>query len=107
MPNMLPLVLGTLEEYLVKNKLHKLPYLDPNPYMPLQSPHQCDNSPGKKLLNWDFPGGPLVKNSPCNARDPGLIRVRGTKVQHVAEQLSLCIATQQSMGHNERCYTTQ
>ena len=92
-PNTSPLVLGTLEEYLVKNKLHKLPYLGLNPYMPLQSPHECNNGPGEKLLNQDFPGGPMVKNSLCNARDLGLIHGRGTKVQHVAEQLSLCIAT--------------
>ena len=91
---MLPLVLGTLEEYLVKNKLHKLPYLDPNPYMPLQSPHQCDNSPGKKLLNWDFPGGPLVKNSPCNARDSDL--------PHATGKLSLCTESREvCMCRNE------
>ena len=64
----------------------------------------------KFKLQWEwegFPGGPVVKNSLCNARDLGLIHGRGTKVQHVAEQLSLCIATRKSTGHNERSHTTR
>ena len=40
MPNILPLVLGTLEEYLVKKKLNKPPYLELNPYTSSQGPHQ-------------------------------------------------------------------
>ena len=38
--------------------------------------------------NWDFPGGPVVKNPPCNAGDVGSITGRGTKIPHVAGQLS-------------------
>ena len=30
----------------------------------------------------DFPGGPVVGNSPCNARDTGLIPGWGTKIPH-------------------------
>ena len=42
---------------------------------------------------WDFPGGPVVSNPPCNAGDsiPG----QGTKTPHAKEQLSPCIATPQ------------
>ena len=36
----------------------------------------------------DFPGGPVVKNPPSNARDAGSIPGRGTKFPHVAGQLS-------------------
>ena len=36
----------------------------------------------------DFPGGPMVKNPPCNSGDAGLIPVQGTKVPHAAGQLS-------------------
>ena len=31
------------------------------------------------------PGGLVVKNLPCNARDVGLIPDRGTKIPHAAE----------------------
>ena len=36
---------------------------------------------------WDFPGGPVVKNPPCNAEDAGSIPGQGTKILHVMEQL--------------------
>ena len=36
----------------------------------------------------NFPGGPLVKNLPCNAGDVGLLPAWGTKIPHAAEQLS-------------------
>ena len=36
----------------------------------------------------DFPGGPVVKNLPCNAGDGGLIPGRGSKIPHAAKQLS-------------------
>ena len=36
----------------------------------------------------DFPGGPLVKNQPCNAGDAGAIPGRGAKSPHAAGQLS-------------------
>ena len=36
-----------------------------------------------------LPGGPVVKNPPCNAEDVGLIPGWGTKIPHAAEQLSL------------------
>ena len=36
----------------------------------------------------DFPGGPMVKNLPCNAGDAILISYWGTKIPHATEQLS-------------------
>ena len=37
----------------------------------------------------DFPGGPMVKNLPCNAGNASSIPGRGTKISHVVKQLSL------------------
>ena len=37
----------------------------------------------------DFPGGPVVKNLPCNPGDVGSIPGQGTKIPHAVEQLSL------------------
>ena len=51
------------------------------------------------IENWikksgkDLPGGPVVKNLPSNAGDAGSIPGQGTKVPHVAGQLSLRTAT--------------
>ena len=36
----------------------------------------------------DFPGGPVVKNPPCNAGDMGSIPGQGAKIPHDAEQVS-------------------
>ena len=36
----------------------------------------------------DFPGGPVVKNPPCDAGVKGLIPGQGTKIPHAMEQLS-------------------
>ena len=41
----------------------------------------------------DFPGGPVVKNPPCNAEDSGSIPDQGTKIPHTAEKLSSWDAT--------------
>ena len=41
----------------------------------------------------DFPDGPVVKNSPHNAGDVGLIPGQGTKIPHAARQLSPCTTT--------------
>ena len=40
-------------------------------------------------LPWDFPGGPVVKNPPCNGGDMGSIPGQGSKIPHASEQLSL------------------
>ena len=48
----------------------------------------------KNLMSFrDFPGGPVVKNPPCNAGDAGLIPGQGTKISHAAGQLSLHATT--------------
>ena len=44
----------------------------------LKNPHQ------------DFPGGPVVKNLPCNPGDSGSIPGQETKILHAKEQLSPC-----------------
>ena len=42
------------------------------------------------INEWDFPGGPVVKNLPSNAGDTGLIPGWGTKIPHAVGQLSVC-----------------
>ena len=37
---------------------------------------------------WGFPGGPVVKSSPCNAGDTGLISGWETKITHATEQIN-------------------
>ncbi|XP_055441260.1 uncharacterized protein LOC129655187 isoform X2 [Bubalus kerabau] len=57
----------------------------------------------------DFPGGPVVKNPPCNAGDQGSIPGRGTKIPHAEEQLSWSATTihQESMCRNRRSHMMQ
>ena len=49
----------------------------------------------KKRMYWDFPGGPVVRNPPCNAGDTGSIPGRGTKIPHAARQLSSRTSTRE------------
>ena len=49
----------------------------------------------------DFPGGPVVKNLPAKAGDTGLIPDQGTKIPHVAGQLSLLTTTGEPMHCNQ------
>ena len=45
----------------------------------------------------DFPGGPVVKNPPCNAEDLGLVPGLGTKIPLAAGRLkSLCTTAKDS-----------
>ena len=39
---------------------------------------------GIKSIYWDFPSGPVVKNSPANAGDTGSIPGQGIKILYVA-----------------------
>ena len=55
----------------------------------------------------DFPGGPVVKNLPCNARNTNSIPGQGTKISHPGEQLSPCLTTKESDHCNERSRMTQ
>ena len=61
----------------------------------------------KNFMCEDFPGGPVVKTPPCNARDVGLIPGQGTKILHAWEQLSPHTVTRESMSHNERFHIMQ
>ena len=54
------------------------------------------------LIPRAFPGGPVVKNPPCNSGDMGPIPGQRTKVPHVAEKLSLQDTTPMPKSHNER-----
>ena len=54
----------------------------------------------KNDQGWDFPGGPVVKNPPCNAGDMGSIPGQRTKIPHAAEQLSLSATTTEHVSHN-------
>ena len=47
------------------------------------------------LTSWsrDFPGGPVVKNLPAIAEDPGSIPDPGPKIQYPMRQLGPCTAT--------------
>ena len=42
----------------------------------------------------------MVKNSPCNAGDAGLIPGQGTKMPHAREQLTPCTATKEPEHHS-------
>ena len=43
--------------------------------------------------NGDFPGGPVVKNLPCNTGDAGSIPSQRARTPHAAERLNPCAAT--------------
>ena len=47
----------------------------------------------KEHYSRDFPGGPVVKNPPCDAGDEGSIPDWGTKIPDAAGQLSPCTTT--------------
>ena len=62
---------------------------------------------GRKKMAWeegmmrrDFPGGPVVKNPLCNARDVGSTRDWGTKIPRAMEQLSQHTTTRESVRCN-------
>ena len=65
------------------------------------------------MLKQGLPGGPVVKNSPCNAGDWGLIPGQGTKIPHPVGQLSLSAtlesprATTRGSTHNKRSRVMQ
>ena len=56
-------------------------------------------------IYWGFSGGSVVKNSPCNARDMGLILGWGTKIPHAAEQLSA--VTTEPMHYLQKIHVPQ
>ena len=54
-----------------------------------------------------FPGGPVVKNLPCNAKDVGSIPGRGTKIPHTKGELSPCTTTTKTRRHKDRFHMQQ
>ena len=65
------------------------------------------HSDNLKCSPWDFPGGPVVKNLPPNARDSGWISGQGTKIPHAEGQLSLRATTTELTHLNQRALTPQ
>ena len=57
---------------------------------------------------WNFPGGPVVRNLPSNAKDTGLTPGQGPKVPDAAGQLSPhattteTLSTPEPVSHSER-----
>ena len=49
-----------------------------------------------------FPGGPMVKNSPCNAEDTSSIPGQGTKIPRDTEYLSSHTITRESLHLNKQ-----
>ena len=47
----------------------------------------------KNNQHWDLPGGPVVKNLPCNTGDMGQIPGWGAKILHGMERLETLCAT--------------
>ena len=57
----------------------------------------------KSPFSRDIPGGPVIKNLPCNAWDAGLIPGWGTKMPRAAEQLSPTATPGESqVSHDKR-----
>ena len=55
-----------------------------------------------KVSARDFPGGPVVKNSPSSVGDSGSTPGRGTKTSRAKEQLSLSVVTAEPVRRNRR-----
>ena len=62
---------------------------------------------GKIQGKGDFPGGPGVKNLPCNAEDQDSIPDQGPKVPHAVQPLSPHATVTESDHHKERSCRTQ
>ena len=52
----------------------------------------------EKGIPSDFPGGPVIKNSPSSAGGVGSISGRRTKIPHAAGQLSLGATARESLN---------
>ena len=63
--------------------------LVPSPSDGHHASHPDDDGHSQDTQFRDFPGGPVVKNPPCNAGDEGSIPGRGTKIPYASGQLSL------------------
>ena len=71
----------------------------------------------QKVINWDFPGGSVVKNLPYNAGDAGSTTGQGIKISYATEQRSSCNRSTESehsgalssgaWSHNKRVHVLQ
>ena len=79
--------------------------------------YHMGNRNGQENWEEDFPGGPVVRNLPCNAGDVGLISgllIRELRSHtlwsieaHVVQLLSLTATARESMHHDERSHMMQ
>ena len=51
---------------------------------------KCHLGGKEKYRGGNFPGGPVVKNLPCNAGDLGLNPGQGTKIPHARGKQPTC-----------------
>ena len=51
----------------------------------------------------DFPGGPVIKNPPCNTGDVGSIPGQGTRIPRAAGQLSLQVPSLEATTRESVC----
>ena len=63
---------------------------------------ECFWSDSKLEAVQDFPGGPVLRNSPFNAGDAGSIPGWGTKIPHAEGKLTSCASATKSANCNER-----
>ena len=65
-----------------------------------------------KTLSWDFPGGPVVKNTPAKAGNMSSISSPGTKISQTTGQLSLqaqspCSTTREAIRMRRLLFATR
>ena len=65
------------------------------------------NPDHQNIWSRGFPGGPVVKNLPCNAGDAGSIPGQRTKIPHAAGQLSPQATTTELVCLNYRACVLQ
>ena len=64
--------------------------------------HVLAREAGVKTLDSDFPGGPVVKNLPCNVEDEGSIPGWGSKILHAPGQ-----GSPRTIRSNKRAHVLQ
>lgn len=53
-----------------------------------------------RSLKWGFPGAPVARSPPCNAKDIGSIPDQGIEIPQATRQPNSCAATAETAGHN-------
>ena len=72
--------------------------------MTLKNIRSLTSSTDQNLRVKDIPGGPVVKNSPCDTGNTGSSPAQGPKILHAVEQLSPDAATSEAL-HQRLCAT--